>query len=223
MAGAGFTQQGGMQSCLLNAVDNARAFTNNENMEAFLGILVGIGLSAACGFRVFVPLLVMSIASLSGHLTLNSSFEWIGTYHAFGAFLVASCLEALGFLFPGLDHVLDVLAGPAAIVAGTIATASFVGDVSPFLKWSLAIIAGGGAAGIVHSATSVTRVASSVTTAGIGNPFLSATETGGSLVVSVLSLLFPVVAISIVAIFVGLVAKRFGLRRESGYDLRERR
>jgi hypothetical protein len=191
-------------------------------MEALLGILVGVGLSAACGFRVFVPLFVMSIASLSGHLTLSSSFEWIGTYHALGAFLVASCLETLGFLFPGLDHLLDLLAGPAAIVAGTIATASFVGDVSPFFKWSLAIIAGGGAAGIVHSATSVTRVASSVTTAGFGNPLLSATETGGSLVVSLLSLLFPVAAISLVVIFVGIVAKRVGLRRERGDALRER-
>ena len=192
-------------------------------MEALLGILVGIGLSAACGFRVFVPLLVMSIASLSGHITLSSSFEWIGTYYALTAFLVASFLEALGFLFPGLDHVLDLLAGPAAIVAGTVATASFVGDVSPFLKWSLAIIAGGGVAGIVHSATSVTRVASSVTTAGIGNPFLSAAETGGSLVISVLSLTFPIIAVSIVVIFVGFVVKRVTWSREERDDLTERK
>ena len=127
------------------------------------------------------------------------------------------------FLFPGLDHVLDLLAGPAAIVAGTVATASFVGDVSPFLKWSLAIIAGGGAAGIVHSATSVTRVASSVTTAGIGNPFLSAAETGGPLVISVLSLIFPIIAVSIVVVFVGFVVKRATGSREERADLTERK
>jgi hypothetical protein len=191
----------GNAGCPCRAVDNAGEFTNNEDMEAALGILVGIGLSAACGFRVFVPLLVMSVASLSGHITLHSSFEWIGTYYALTAFLVASCLEALGFLFPGLDHVLDLLAAPAAIVAGTVVTASFVGDVSPFLKWSLAIIAGGGAAGIVQSATSATRVASSVTTAGIGNPFLSAAETGGSL------------AVSMVVIFVGFVVNTVAVTR----------
>src|SRR5207247_7508138 len=47
-------------------------------MESFLSLLVGIGLSAACGFRVFVPLLVVSIASHTGHLHLSSRFEWMG-------------------------------------------------------------------------------------------------------------------------------------------------
>ena len=51
-------------------------------MDTILSVCLGIGLSAACGFRVFVPLLVMSIANLSGHLTLAHGFDWIGTYPA---------------------------------------------------------------------------------------------------------------------------------------------
>lgn len=43
-------------------------------METMLSIFVGVGLSAACGFRIFVPLLIMSIASLSGQLTLSPEF-----------------------------------------------------------------------------------------------------------------------------------------------------
>src|SRR5579864_4751189 len=149
-------------------------------METFLSICVGIGLSAASGFRVFVPLLVMSIASLSGHLTLAHGFEWIGTYPAMTAFAVATCLEIAGYYVPWLDHLLDTMATPAAIVAGTIVTASAVADMSPFLKWTLAVIAGGGAAGLVQSATVVTRGASAVTTGGLANPVVSTFELGGA-------------------------------------------
>src|SRR5207237_6409471 len=129
-------------------------------METLLSVCLGIGLSAACGFRVFVPLLVMSIAALSGHLTLAHGFEWIGTYPALIAFAVATCLEVGGYYIPWLDNLLDTIASPAAIIAGTIITASLITDVSPFLKWTLAIIAGGGAAGTVQGTTVVARGAS---------------------------------------------------------------
>src|SRR5207302_1413632 len=89
-------------------------------METLLSICVGIGLSAACGFRVFVPLLVMSIASLSGHLPLAHGFEWIGSYPALIAFSVATCVEILGYYIPWLHHVLDTIASPAAVVAGGV-------------------------------------------------------------------------------------------------------
>src|SRR5579859_1441024 len=118
------------------------------SMDTLLSVCIGIGLSAACGFRVFVPLLVMNIASLSGHLTLAHSFEWIGSYPALIAFSVATCVEIAGYYIPWVDHALDTIATPAAIVAGTLVTASVVSDMSPFLKWTLAAIAGGGAAGL---------------------------------------------------------------------------
>src|SRR5436190_19684327 len=133
-------------------------------MEIFLSLCLGIGLSAACGFRVFVPMLIMSIASLSGHLSLAHGFEWIGSYPALIAFSVATCLEVAGYYIPWLDHLLDTIATPAAIVAGTIITASMVTDVSPLLKWTLAIIAGGGAAGMVQGTTVLARGASGITT-----------------------------------------------------------
>src|SRR5438128_7363090 len=129
-------------------------------METLISICIGIGLSAACGFRVFVPLLVMSIASLSGHLPLAHGFEWIGSYPALIAFSVATCVEILGYYIPWLDHVLDTIASPAAVVAGTLITASLVTNVGPFWKWSLAVIAGGGAAGLVQGTTVATRAGS---------------------------------------------------------------
>ena len=167
-------------------------------METLFSIILGIGLSAACGFRVFVPLLAMSIASLSGHLPLSSGFAWIGTYPALIAFATATVVEVVAYYIPWLDHLLDSIASPAAVVAGTIATASVVTDVSPLLKWVLALIAGGGVAGIIQGSTVVLRAKSSAFTAGLGNPLVSTVELVGSVVTAVLALLVPFICILLV-------------------------
>ncbi len=163
-------------------------------MDALLSICLGIGLSAACGFRIFIPLLIMSIASLSGHLTLSHGFEWIGTYPALVAFGTASIIEISAYYIPWLDNLLDIIAAPTAFIAGTVVMASTVSDMSPLLKWTLALIVGGGVAGTIQEFTSITRVASSATTGGLGNPVISTIEAGGSTALSVLSLTLPIVA-----------------------------
>lgn len=163
-------------------------------MEAFTSLCIGIGLAAACGFRVFVPLLIMSFASLSGHLALSPGFEWIGTYPALSAFLVATGLEVAGYYIPWIDNLLDAVATPAAVTAGTIVMASAVSQMSPLLQWSLAVVAGGGAAGAVQVVTSGLRAASSVTTGGLANPVVSTMEMGGSVGLSVLAVSLPVLA-----------------------------
>jgi len=171
-------------------------------METMLSICVGIGLSAACGFRVFVPLLVMNLAAHSGHLTLAHGFEWIASYPALVAFSVATGLEVAAYYVPWVDHFLDIIATPTAVIAGTLVTASLVTPFSPFLKWTLAAIAGGGAAGIVQAATVTARGASTVTTAGLGNPIIATLELAGSIVTSILAIVAPVLA---VGLFAGLL------------------
>jgi hypothetical protein len=163
-------------------------------MEAFTSVCIGIGLAAACGFRVFVPLLIMSFASLSGHLTLSPGFEWIGTYPALSTFLVATGLEVAGYYIPWIDNILDAVATPAAVTAGTIIMASAVSGMSPLLQWSLAVVVGGGAAGTVQIATSTLRAASSLTTGGLGNPLISTMEMGGSISLSTLAVALPALA-----------------------------
>ena len=169
--------------------------------ETLLGITVGIGLSAACGFRVFMPLLVMNLAVLTGHLHLSSGFEWIGSHYATVAFGTATIVEVLAYYIPWLDHVLDLIASPAAIIAGTIATASLVMDISPFLRWTLAIIAGGGAAAIVQGITVTLRTKSSVLTAGTGNVLISSAELVGSIITALLAIVVPVLCLILVALF----------------------
>jgi len=171
-------------------------------METMLSIFVGVGLSAACGFRIFVPLLIMSISSLSGQLVLSPEFDWIATYPALAAFSIATLFEVAAYYIPWVDNLLDTIAVPAATVAGTIVMAAAVSEMSPFLQWGLAVIVGGGVAGTVQGFTSITRIASTVTTGGLGNPVVSTVEAGSSVVMSILAITLPVVAVIAVVVII---------------------
>ena len=111
-------------------------------MEIGLGILLGIGLAASCGFRVFIPMLVTNIASLLGYLKLGQGFEWMGSWIAFAAFTAASIIEVGAYYIPCLDNALDTISGPLAMIAGTVLTASFLTESSPMIQWVLAAIVG---------------------------------------------------------------------------------
>ena len=178
-------------------------------MDTVLAVLIGLGLSAACGFRIFVPLLVLSIASAAGALDLAEDFQWLSSMPAIIALSVATVLEVLAYFIPGVDHALDVLAAPVSVVAGTVAVASVVTDMSPFLRWMLAIIAGGGTAGLVQGLTSTTRVVSAVKTAGFGNPVVAGAEAGGAIVLSVMSIAAPIAA-AVIAVLLAVFAFRAG-------------
>jgi hypothetical protein len=187
-------------------------------METGLSILVGLGLSAAVGFRVFVPLLIMSVAAHTGHLTLASGFSWIGSTPALIAFSVATILEIAGYFVPVVDHALDVIAAPAAVVAGTITTAGAVLDIEPFFRWTLAIIAGGGIAGLIHGLTGATRVASRITTAGLSNPAVAVAEAGSSVILSTLAILVPVIAFVLVFGFLVFAGRKLGRRLRRSFS-----
>ncbi len=177
-------------------------------MELFLSVALGIGLSAACGMRVFAPFAVMSAAALTGQLGLSDSFGWIGTYQALVLFSVATLIEVLSYYIPWVDNLLDTIATPAAILAGAIATASVVTDMSPMMRWTLAIIAGGGTAGIIQMGTTWMRGVSSVTTGGLGNFVVATGEWMGSLTIATLSVLFPLLVVLFVAILMIVIVRR---------------
>ena len=179
--------------------------------DIVLSVALGVGLAAAVGFRVFLPLLVMSGAAYTGHLPLSESFAWLATPTALAMLSVAAVAEILAYYIPGVDNLLDAIATPAAVVAGTIAAAAVMADLPPIVKWTTAVIAGGGAAGVTKTVTSLLRAKSTLMTAGFGNAVVSTGELGGALLVSLLALLAPLAALAIVAAFCWL-AVRF-LRR----------
>lgn len=164
-------------------------------METLVAILVGIGLAASCGFRVFVPLLVASAASLSGYLPLSSGFEWLGTWPALAAFAVASVVEIAAYYVPWLDNALDTIASPVGVIAGVLLFAASATELDPFWQWSLAILGGGGSAGVVQGATVVARAASTATTGGLANFVINTIETIAGALFSVMAIVIPIVAL----------------------------
>jgi len=177
-------------------------------METALSLMLGLGLAAAVGFRIFVPFLVVSLAAYTGHLDLADGQAWIGTLPAAIMFAAATLAEIAAYHLPWFDHMLDALSGPAAVVCGAVLMASAVVDMSPLVKWPVAIIAGGGTAGLIRGASAGLRVGSTTVTGGLGNPALTAVETGGSATLAVLALLVPVAALVVTVLLLVLIVRR---------------
>ncbi|XLS27701.1 DUF4126 domain-containing protein [Flavobacteriaceae bacterium M23B6Z8] len=173
--------------------------------DTIISIFLGIGLAASVGFRVFLPLFVLSLATYFEMWQLNESWEWIGSLGALIIFGVATLAEIFAYYIPWFDNLLDTIALPLATVAGTAVMVSTMADMTPAVTWTLAIIAGGGTATAIKGATSATRLTSSATTAGVANPIVSTVETGTSMVVSAASVFIPVLAVILVIIILTIV------------------
>lgn len=190
-------------------------------MSTLLSVILGIGLSAACGFRIFVPFLVVGIAARTGHLALGPSFDWMSGTPALIALTAATILEIGAYYVPWLDHLMDTIATPAAVIAGMVMTASVATGLDPMMKWTLALIAGGGIAGTIQALTVGTRKLSLVTTGGLANPVVSTFELLGAVILTLLAIAVPFLAFAVIAwaIFFGV---RFLLRmlRVSGEPAR---
>ncbi|MBE9043218.1 DUF4126 domain-containing protein [Pleurocapsales cyanobacterium LEGE 10410] len=175
-------------------------------MEIVIALCLGITLSAACGFRVFVPPLAMSLAAIYGHFPLSSGFEWLGTTEAAIALSIATILEVSAYYIPIVDNLLDTVQIPLAVGIGTVITAATLGHTDPVLQWTLAVIAGGGTAGVMGTLASFTRLASTGITGGLGNFIVATVEAVGSISLSVLGITFPlwtgaiVLAVLIIAV-----------------------
>jgi len=182
----------------------------------FLSVVMGIGLSAACGFRIFVPFFIMSVAVMNGYIKPAAGFEWIGTYPALICFSVATIVEILAYLVPVVDNFLDAIASPCAVVAGIILASSCITGLDPYMKWTLAIIAGGAAAGVTQTATSATRLASTAGTGGFLNSIVSIFEAVISTLLSVAAIFFPLVCLGIVVVFVIYAFSLIKKKKSSG-------
>ena len=178
--------------------------------NALLSIALGVGLAAATGFRVFLPLLVASLAARTGMLPLSDGFTWLASTPAVVTLGTAAVLETLAYYIPGVDHVLDVIASPAALAAGVIASAAVMADVPPAVMWPVAIIAGGGVAGLTKGSAAVARAKTGLVTGGLGNPVVSTVETVGATAFSVLAIALPLVCLIAVVLLLVWGARKAG-------------
>ena len=170
-------------------------------MDIAIGICLGLGLAASCGFRVFVPLLVANVASLMDWVNMSNGFEWMGSWPAFAIFLTATVVEIGAYYVPWLDNALDTVAIPLATVAGTLLSVTFFTDLPPMIQWTLGIIVGGGSAGVIKTGASMARLKSSVFTGGWANWIVATFEHIASFVMSILSVIIPII-MGIVAMLV---------------------
>ena len=194
------------------------SYAEREGMtpETLLSVGAGLALAAAAGFRVFVPLLALSLAARAGWVELSPSFAWLGSPAALVALATATVLEVAAYYVPFFDNILDTLAAPVAVLAGIVASASVLTDVPPWLQYTIAIVGAGSTAGIVHASTSVLRLKSSAATAGFGNPILATIELAGAVIIAGIALLAPVIALLVVVVFVVVAARRINAWRFAG-------
>lgn len=177
----------------------------NFDPQLLFGIASGIGLSAACGFRVFVPLLVASIAHKMGWLPLAENLEWLSSWPAIIAFATASVAEIAAYYIPYIDNLLDTISTPSAMIAGTLVSASTIVSIDPTWQWILALLVGGGSAGIIQAGTGLTRLTSLKLTGGLGNPVVATGENIASIGGSIMAVVTPLLALAVVAILVIII------------------
>lgn len=171
-----------------------------------LSTFIGIGLAAASGFRVFLPLFAVSLASYLGWIPMGDNFEWLSGLPTLITTGIATLIEILAYYIPVVDNFLDTLSIPLATVAGSVLFASQFMELGTFPQWALALIAGGGTAATIASGFAGTRAASTATTGGIGNNLVATTETAGAGVMSLLSIFLPVLAfVAAIALIVLIV------------------
>jgi hypothetical protein len=181
-----------------NAEVQVETLSHIVGLESFLEILLAISLSVATGFRVFIPLLVLSTTAVFGHFDYPAELDWLESSPALIVLAIACLLEISGYYIPWFDNVLDALAIPAAIIAGTIVAASVTPDLNPIAQWTLALVAGGGAAGLTKGLTTTLRSIFTAASGGFANPIFSTLELVVATTLALLAVLVPALAILLV-------------------------
>jgi len=188
------------------------------NAELITAVAIGIGLAASAGFRVFVPMLVAAIAAKTGILPLNESFQWLSSWTSIAILGTATVVEILAYYIPVVDNLLDTVATPLAVGAGTLLLTSVLPIDSELMRWITGAAVGGGSAAVVQSGSALTRLTSTKMTAGLGNPVVATVEKVAATGTSILSLIIPffVLAIFLLLVILIFTSLRKRLRRKAG-------
>jgi uncharacterized paraquat-inducible protein A len=160
--------------------------------------------------------MLLSGAMNFGLMDPSGSLAMLDGWGAFSLLLIAVVLEIGSYLIPWIDNLLDVVASPAAVVAGIALMGTVLGsetNFDPIVQWSIAAVGGGGAAGTVQAGTVATRAVSTGTTGGLANPIVSLGEAFMAILVTVLAILAPVLCVILVLSGGVFAARMIGSRR----------
>ncbi|MCF8325790.1 MAG: DUF4126 domain-containing protein [Leadbetterella sp.] len=187
-----------------------------EWLSCLPGLLLGVALSAGSGFRVFIPLLVSNLAAKFGLVSVSENFQWMMSNTTTIVLVAASVVEIASYYIAFIDNLLDAIALPASVVAGTLLTTQFLTIDDPTLQWGLGILAGGGVAGTIQAGTSLIRLGSTKFTGGIGNSFFSTFENILSVGISLISLWIPLImGILAILLFFWMLKKLFSKKKRA--------
>ena len=187
-----------------------------------ISICLAIGLAAACGFRVFIPPFLYGLFYRADLVTLNESWIWMGNDWIIILFGLASLLEISSTFLPWIDNILDIVATPSAIVAGTILASNCLDGIDPGLKWILSLICGIGVTGSFQVSTVVGRGLSSFFTGGLGNPIFALIEDINAIFISIIVILYPILGllfVLIIAFIIRLSLKKLKNRKRMNTNL----
>jgi uncharacterized membrane protein len=187
-------------------------------MDIFLSLITGVCLSATSGFRIFVPFLFISFASLNGDLSLSEGFSWIATYPALIVFSILTIVEIIGYYNPWIDNALDLLTTVLSLFSGVLIVRIFIIDTNPFLAWGISLVLGITAALTVQFLTDKARTLSTYFKSGYGNPIVSTAELFFAILFSVLTIYVnPILSLILLIITITfLYSMVFKERRRQG-------
>ncbi len=178
-------------------------------------IALGIALSACAGFRVFIPMLAGALAGHFNIISLPADMQWLSSWPAIACFGTAAIAEVGAYYIPFIDNLLDTIATPLSIGAGTVLASSIlpIADQEPVVRWGIGLLAGGSVAGTIQMGTGLLRLFSSKATLGAGNVVVATTENAAAVSITTLSFFIPVVIALLLIALIGWIiiklTKRF--------------
>jgi hypothetical protein len=175
-------------------------------MDAFLGVLSAFGLSASAGLNAYVPLLIVALAAkFTDWLKLSPPYDWMTSWWVIGAIILLGLVEFFADKVPAVNHINDLIQTFIRPTAGAIlfaASTAVVTETHPVV----ALISGLLVAGSVHAVKSAAvRPAITATTGGAGNVPASLAEDVLATVLSILSVVIPIVIAGLIIILTAFV------------------
>lgn len=193
-------------------------------MDVLFNIFSAFGLSASAGLNAYIPLLTVALlAKFTNLIQLSSPWDTLTSWWVIGVLILLSIVEFVADKVPAVNHVNDAVQTIIRPMAGAIVFAAGSGSIAK-VDPALALIAGLLVAGGVHAVKSlVVRPAVTATTAGMGNIPVSMAEDATSTVVSVLSIVVPVIiGCALVLVTTIIVTKLIFRKRPETEDIHPR-
>ena len=126
-------------------------------MEVASIIALSMGAAWASGINLYATLFMLGYMGSTGHISLPAELEIVTNPMVMTAAGVMYCIEFFADKIPGVDSAWDSIHTFIRIPAGAMLAASAVGDVTPALELTAALLGGALAAG-THTTKAGTRL-----------------------------------------------------------------